>query len=247
MKTLVLEHRFMSVRYEDLGTGLPVVLLHAFPFDRAMWEPQLEPIAAAGFRVLRTGLAGVRRDHTRQRGLRHRALRGRHRRLPRRDRHREGGGGRRVDGRLHRPGVRSTPSPPVGRTHPGRHKGRAGRRRGEGQSRPPHRGREGTAAQSPPRRLSFPKLFSATTRDRTPARDRAGASDRPAPACRRDHRRALRPPRPSRRRAGARVGRAFRRWSWSARRTRSLRRRSPSKSLRAFPGRNWFTSRTRAT
>ena len=52
MRTLVLEHRFMSVRYEDLGTGLPVVLLHAFPFDRAMWEPQLGPIAAAKFRVL---------------------------------------------------------------------------------------------------------------------------------------------------------------------------------------------------
>jgi pimeloyl-ACP methyl ester carboxylesterase len=52
MKTLVLEHRFMTVRYEDLGTGLPVLLLHAFPFDRAMWVPQCEPIAAAGFRVL---------------------------------------------------------------------------------------------------------------------------------------------------------------------------------------------------
>jgi 3-oxoadipate enol-lactonase len=52
MKTLVLEHRLMSVRYEDVGKGLPVVLLHAFPFDRAMWEPQLAPIAAAGCRVL---------------------------------------------------------------------------------------------------------------------------------------------------------------------------------------------------
>ena len=52
MKTLVLEHRLMSVRYEDVGKGLPVVLLHAFPLDRAMWEPQLAPLAAAGFRVL---------------------------------------------------------------------------------------------------------------------------------------------------------------------------------------------------
>lgn len=52
MRTLVLEHRLMSVRYEDQGSGIPVVLLHAFPFDRAMWEPQLAPIAAAGFRVL---------------------------------------------------------------------------------------------------------------------------------------------------------------------------------------------------
>jgi pimeloyl-ACP methyl ester carboxylesterase len=52
MKTLVLEHRLMSVRYEDSGSGIPVVLLHAFPFDRALWEPQLAPLAAAGFRVL---------------------------------------------------------------------------------------------------------------------------------------------------------------------------------------------------
>ena len=28
------------------------MLLHAFPFDRAMWIPQCEPIASAGFRVL---------------------------------------------------------------------------------------------------------------------------------------------------------------------------------------------------
>lgn len=52
MKTLVLEHRFMSLRYESLGTGLPVVLLHAFPFDHGMWMPQLEPLAASGMRVI---------------------------------------------------------------------------------------------------------------------------------------------------------------------------------------------------
>jgi pimeloyl-ACP methyl ester carboxylesterase len=52
MKTLVLEHRFMSMRYEDMGKGLPVVLLHAFPFDRTMWKPQARPLAEAGFRML---------------------------------------------------------------------------------------------------------------------------------------------------------------------------------------------------
>lgn len=52
MKTLVLEHRMMSVRLEDVGEGPPVVLLHAFPFDRAMWAPQLGPLSAAGFRVI---------------------------------------------------------------------------------------------------------------------------------------------------------------------------------------------------
>jgi 3-oxoadipate enol-lactonase len=52
MKTLSLDHRFMSVAYDDVGTGVPVVLLHPFPFDRAMWAPQLEALPAAGVRVL---------------------------------------------------------------------------------------------------------------------------------------------------------------------------------------------------
>jgi pimeloyl-ACP methyl ester carboxylesterase len=52
MKTLELAHRWATVAYEDVGSGLPVVLLHAFPFDREMWSPQLGPLSAAGFRVL---------------------------------------------------------------------------------------------------------------------------------------------------------------------------------------------------
>lgn len=52
MKTLELAHRWMKLAYDDVGTGLPVVLLHAFPFDRGMWTPQLGPLSAAGFRVL---------------------------------------------------------------------------------------------------------------------------------------------------------------------------------------------------
>src|SRR5262245_64546101 len=52
MKSLEIAHRWMTVAYDDVGTGLPVVLLHAFPLDRAMWAPQLGPLSAAGFRVL---------------------------------------------------------------------------------------------------------------------------------------------------------------------------------------------------
>src|SRR5438874_1157860 len=52
MKTLELPHRWLTVAYDEVGTGLPVVLLHAFPFDREMWGPQLGPLSAAGFRVL---------------------------------------------------------------------------------------------------------------------------------------------------------------------------------------------------
>jgi pimeloyl-ACP methyl ester carboxylesterase len=52
MKTLALDHRFVHLRYEDLGNGPPVLFLHAFPFDHAMWKPQLTPVAEAGFRVI---------------------------------------------------------------------------------------------------------------------------------------------------------------------------------------------------
>jgi 3-oxoadipate enol-lactonase len=52
MQTLTLDLRFMSFAYDDVGSGLPVVLLHAFPFDRTMWKPQIGPLSAAGFRLL---------------------------------------------------------------------------------------------------------------------------------------------------------------------------------------------------
>src|SRR5689334_1195375 len=52
MKTLALDHRFVQLRYEDLGKGPAVLFLHAFPFDHAMWRPQITPLAEAGFRVI---------------------------------------------------------------------------------------------------------------------------------------------------------------------------------------------------
>jgi pimeloyl-ACP methyl ester carboxylesterase len=52
MKSVELPHRWMTLAYDDVGSGFPVVLLHAFPFDRTMWTPQLGPLSAAGFRVL---------------------------------------------------------------------------------------------------------------------------------------------------------------------------------------------------
>jgi 3-oxoadipate enol-lactonase len=33
-----------TISFDDVGTGLPVVLLHAFPLSRAMWAPQLEAL-----------------------------------------------------------------------------------------------------------------------------------------------------------------------------------------------------------
>jgi 3-oxoadipate enol-lactonase len=35
----------MTLAYDDVGQGRPVVLLHAFPLSRAMWRPQREELA----------------------------------------------------------------------------------------------------------------------------------------------------------------------------------------------------------
>jgi pimeloyl-ACP methyl ester carboxylesterase len=58
MKTIDLGAGLVKIAYDDVGSGLPVVLLHAFPLDRSMWQPQVEPLASAGFRVLSVDLPG---------------------------------------------------------------------------------------------------------------------------------------------------------------------------------------------
>jgi pimeloyl-ACP methyl ester carboxylesterase len=37
-----------DIAYDDVGTGIPIVLLHAFPLDRTMWAPQLGALVAHG-------------------------------------------------------------------------------------------------------------------------------------------------------------------------------------------------------
>jgi pimeloyl-ACP methyl ester carboxylesterase len=37
----------MSLAHDDVGQGLPVVLLHAFPLSRQMWRPQVEALQSA--------------------------------------------------------------------------------------------------------------------------------------------------------------------------------------------------------
>ncbi len=44
--------------HDDRGDGPPVVLIHSFPLDRRMWEPQIGSLSAAGFRVLSMDLPG---------------------------------------------------------------------------------------------------------------------------------------------------------------------------------------------
>ncbi len=49
----------ITVAYDDAGTGEDVlVLVHGHPFDRTMWRPQVEHVAARGRRVIAPDLRG---------------------------------------------------------------------------------------------------------------------------------------------------------------------------------------------
>lgn len=53
----------MSIlEYSDVGNGPAVVLLHAFPFDRELWQPQVAPLVEAGYRVITPDLPGFGRS-----------------------------------------------------------------------------------------------------------------------------------------------------------------------------------------
>lgn len=47
-----------SMAYDEAGSGPAVVLIHGYPLCRQMWRPQLEALAAAGFRVIAPDLRG---------------------------------------------------------------------------------------------------------------------------------------------------------------------------------------------
>ena len=48
----------ISLSYDDTGQGEPVLLVHAFPFNRQMWAPQVAALTAAGYRVIAPDLRG---------------------------------------------------------------------------------------------------------------------------------------------------------------------------------------------
>jgi pimeloyl-ACP methyl ester carboxylesterase len=52
----------MTIPFRETGNGRPVVLLHAFPLDSSMWEPNAGAIAAEGFRVIMPDLPGFGRN-----------------------------------------------------------------------------------------------------------------------------------------------------------------------------------------
>ncbi len=48
--------------FTDEGSGLPVVLIHGFPLNREMWQPQVEALSDAGYRVICPDLPGFGRS-----------------------------------------------------------------------------------------------------------------------------------------------------------------------------------------
>lgn len=38
----------IDISYDDVGSGLPIVFVHAFPLDRSMWAPQLNSLVRQG-------------------------------------------------------------------------------------------------------------------------------------------------------------------------------------------------------
>src|ERR671928_1262678 len=56
---MITEVNGIRLGYSDTGAGEPVVLLvHGFPLNRSMWDPQLGTLRAAGARVIAPDLRG---------------------------------------------------------------------------------------------------------------------------------------------------------------------------------------------
>ncbi|REJ36109.1 MAG: alpha/beta hydrolase [Bacillota bacterium] len=50
--------RGVRLAYDDVGQGPPVVLVHAFPLNKAMWRRQVAAVAEAGWRAVAVDLRG---------------------------------------------------------------------------------------------------------------------------------------------------------------------------------------------
>lgn len=48
----------VQIGYDDYGQGPTVLFVHDYPLNRKMWRPQVQPLVAAGFRVVLIDLRG---------------------------------------------------------------------------------------------------------------------------------------------------------------------------------------------
>jgi 3-oxoadipate enol-lactonase len=48
----------ITMAWDDCGSGPVVCLIHGFPLDRRMWRPQIDALAASGYRVITPDLRG---------------------------------------------------------------------------------------------------------------------------------------------------------------------------------------------
>lgn len=55
---MILTINGLNLAYDDCGQGPALLLIHGFPLNRQMWQPQLLPLARAGYRVVAPDLRG---------------------------------------------------------------------------------------------------------------------------------------------------------------------------------------------
>lgn len=55
-----------TLAFSDHGSGSPLVLLHAFPFDRRFWDGVTPALVAAGFRVIAPDFLGFGQSQSRE-------------------------------------------------------------------------------------------------------------------------------------------------------------------------------------
>jgi pimeloyl-ACP methyl ester carboxylesterase len=48
----------VQIGYDDFGQGPAVLFVHDYPLNRKMWQPQVDPLVQAGFRVILVDLRG---------------------------------------------------------------------------------------------------------------------------------------------------------------------------------------------
>ncbi len=58
----------LNLAYTDQGRGMPVLLLHAFPQNRAMWAPQVEALSKT-HRIIAPDFRGFGESDDRERNI----------------------------------------------------------------------------------------------------------------------------------------------------------------------------------